>query len=147
MQSFWQRHKAALLWRLSLGMGSFAKRLFSTITEQDFNQNVVEVAYSICLAAYRPIARNVGTWLGIKDEYTVILISYNVATMVTNRSKRYLFRDSYTLCLCWMHWFVSHLIYLSLTKPSMQQCFHPSTKYLLYRYITSTQRGVGVNPP
>jgi len=74
-------------------------------------------------------------------KYTFILISYNVATMVTNRSKRYLFRDSYTLCLCWMHWFVSHLIYLSLTKPSMQQCFHPSVKYLLYRYITSTQRG------
>jgi len=40
-----------------------------------------------------------------------------------------------------MHWFISHLIYLSLTKPSMQQCFHPSVKYLLYRYITSTQGG------
>jgi len=60
-------------------------------------------------------------------KYTFILTSYNVVTMVTNRSKWYLFRDSYTLC--WMHWFVSHLIYLSLTKPTMQQCFHPSTKY------------------
>ena len=35
-----------------------------------------------------------------------------------------------------MHWFVSHMIYLSLTKPTMQQCFHPSAKHLLYRYIT-----------
>jgi len=35
-----------------------------------------------------------------------------------------------------MHWFESHLICLSLTKPKMQQCFHPSVKHLLYRYIT-----------
>jgi len=35
-----------------------------------------------------------------------------------------------------MHWFVSHLIYLSLTKLTMKQCFHPSSKHLLYRYIT-----------
>jgi len=49
-------------------MGSFAKRLFSTISEQDFNQNIEEVAYSIYLAAYWHIAQNVGTWLGIKDE-------------------------------------------------------------------------------
>ena len=35
-----------------------------------------------------------------------------------------------------MHWFVSHLIYLILIKPTMQQCFHPSAKHLLYRYIT-----------
>jgi len=28
-----------------------------------------------------------------------------------------------------MHWFVSHLIYLSLTKPTMQQHFHPSAKH------------------
>jgi len=35
-----------------------------------------------------------------------------------------------------MHWFVSRLIYLSLTKPTMQQGFHPSAKHLLYRYIT-----------
>jgi len=45
-----------------------------------------------------------------------------------------------------MHWFVSPLICLSLTKPTMQQCFHPSAKYLLYRYITFTQGEVGVNP-
>ena len=38
------------------------------MSEQDFNQNVVEVAYSIYLAAYWPIAQSVGTWLGIKDE-------------------------------------------------------------------------------
>jgi len=35
-----------------------------------------------------------------------------------------------------MHWLVSHLIYLSLTKPTMQQRFHPSAKHLLYRCIT-----------
>jgi len=32
-------------------MGEFSIRLFSTISEQDFNQNV-EVAHSIYLAAY-----------------------------------------------------------------------------------------------
>jgi len=56
--------------------------------------------------------------------------------MVTNKSKRDFFIDSYTLCLCWMQWFVSRLIYLSLTKPTMQQCFHPRAKHLLYRCIT-----------
>jgi len=35
-----------------------------------------------------------------------------------------------------MQWFVSHLIYLSLAKPTMQQFFHPSAKHLLYRCIT-----------
>jgi len=56
--------------------------------------------------------------------------------MVTNKCKRYFFFDSYTLFLWWMRWFVSHLIYLNLTKPTMQQCFHPSAKHLLCRYIT-----------
>jgi len=36
----------------------------------------------------------------------------------------------------WFDWFESHLIYLSLTKPTMQQCSHPSANRLLYRYIT-----------
>jgi len=56
--------------------------------------------------------------------------------MVTNKSKRDFFIDSYTLYLCWMQLFVSHLLYLSLTKPTMQQYFHPSAKHLLYRCIT-----------
>jgi len=77
-------------------------------------------------------------------KYTFIFTSCNVTTMVTNKSKLYFFRYSSTLCLCWMHWFVSHLIYLSLTKPTMQQCYHPSAKYLLYRNITFTQGEVGV---
>jgi len=34
-----------------------------------------------------------------------------------------------TLCLWWIHWFASHLIYLSLTKLIMQQCFHPCAKH------------------
>ena len=69
-------------------------------------------------------------------KYTFILTSCNAATMVTNKSKIYFFVDSYTFCLCWMHWFVSHLIYLSLSKLTMPQYFHPGAKYLLYRYIT-----------
>jgi len=32
--------------------GEFNKRLFSTTSEQDFNQNVGEVAYSTYLAVY-----------------------------------------------------------------------------------------------
>jgi len=32
--------------------GEFSKRLFSTFSEQDFNQNIGEVAYSIYLAVY-----------------------------------------------------------------------------------------------
>jgi len=27
---------------------------------------------------------------------------------------------------------------LSLTKPTMQQCFHPRAKHLLHRYVTPT---------
>jgi len=41
-----------------------------------------------------------------------------------------------------MHWFVSHLICLSLTKPTMQECFHPSAKHLLYRNITPSIVGL-----
>jgi len=52
----------------SFGDGKFSKRLFSNISEQDFNQNVGEVAYMIYLAAYWPVAQNLGTWLGNKDE-------------------------------------------------------------------------------
>jgi len=48
-------------------MESLAKD-FSTGSEQDFSQNVGEVAYSISLAAYWPVAQNVGTWLGNKDK-------------------------------------------------------------------------------
>ena len=48
----------------------------------------------------------------------------------TNKKDNF-FHDSYTLCLCWMHWFASRLIYSSLTKPIMQQRFHPSTSHLL----------------
>jgi len=46
----------------------FSKRLFSTISEQNFNQNIGEIAYSIYLAVCWPIAQNVGTWLGNKDK-------------------------------------------------------------------------------
>ena len=35
---------------------------------------------------------------------------------MTNKSKRYFFLDSHTLCLCWIHWLVSHLIYLSFNQ-------------------------------
>ena len=72
----------------------------------------------------------------IRIKYTFFLTYCNDVTMVTNKSKIYFFLDSYKLCLCGMHWFVSHPIHLSLTKPTMQQCFHPSVKHLLCRYIT-----------
>jgi len=36
-----------------------------------------------------------------------------------------------------MHWFASHLIYLSLIKNIMQLYFHPSAKLLLYRQARS----------
>jgi len=49
---------------LVLGWGVY-QRLFSTISEQDFNQND-EVAYSIYITVYWPIAQKVGTWLGNK---------------------------------------------------------------------------------
>jgi len=35
-----------------------------------------------------------------------------------------------------MHWFVSHMIYLSSTKPTVQQCFHPSATHFLCKYTT-----------
>ena len=38
------------------------------MSEQDFNQNVREVAYNIYLAVYWPITQNVGTWLRNKDQ-------------------------------------------------------------------------------
>jgi len=39
-------------------------------------------------------------------KYRFILTSCNVVTMVTNKSKRYCFLGTYTLSLCWKHWFV-----------------------------------------
>ena len=62
------KKKSSTIVETYFGDGEFRKRLFSTMSEQDFNQNVGEVTYSIYLAAYWPIAQNVGTWLGIKDE-------------------------------------------------------------------------------
>ena len=49
-------------------MSSFAKDCLQLITEQGFNQNVGEVAYSIYLAIYWPIAQNVGTLVINKDK-------------------------------------------------------------------------------
>jgi len=45
----------------------------------------------------------------MKNIYTFIFTSCNVNN--GDKSKIYFFLDSYTLCLCWMHWFMSHLIY------------------------------------
>ena len=94
------------------------------MSEQDFNHTAVEVSYSIYLAAYWPIAQNVGIWLGIKDEIYIYPHFLECRDNGDQQFQAIFFpRNSYTLCLCWMHWFVSHLIYLSLTKPTMQQCF------------------------
>ena len=62
--------------------GQFSKRLFSTISEQDFSQNVGEVTYSIYLAVYWPIAQNIGTFdFGNKDK----LLGMSRQSWPTNR--------------------------------------------------------------
>jgi len=66
-EAFAKVKKAALLWKLRFGMGSFTKDS-QTISEQDFTQNVGEVSSSIYLAVYWAIAQNVGSWLGNKDK-------------------------------------------------------------------------------
>jgi len=78
--------------------GQFCKRLSSTTSEQDFNQNVGEVACSVYLTVHWPIDQKVGSWLRNK----VTLYIYPHFKMVTNKWQRYFFRDSNTLCLCWM---------------------------------------------
>jgi len=40
-----------------------------------------------------------------------------------------------------MDCFVSHLIHLNLTKPTMKQRFHSSGKHFLYKYITPSFLG------
>jgi len=50
-EAFAKVKKAALLWKLRFGMGSFTKDS-QTISEQDFTQNVGEVSSSIYLAVY-----------------------------------------------------------------------------------------------
>jgi len=45
-----------------------------------------------------------------------------------------------------MHWFASHLIYLILTKPTMQQCFIPVEIFALQIHHIYA-RGIVVNPP
>ena len=115
-------------------MGSFAKdrfqQLLNRISTKTLKQPTVFTQLYIDLQL-----KTQGLDSEIRIKYTFILTSGNVATMVTNKSKRF-FLHSYTLCLCRMHQFVSHLIYLTLTKTTMQQCFHPSAKHSLYRYIT-----------
>jgi len=106
--------------------GEVSKRVFSTISEQELNQNVGEVTYILTYSSKRR------AWLGNKDKIYIYL--HFVMSRQWWPPKDIFFRDSYTLCLFWMHWFLSHLIYLRLTKPTMQQCFHPSAKHLLYRY-------------
>jgi len=62
---------------------------------------------------------------------TFSIICFNVATMVT---KMYLFRDCYTFCLCTCSEYIGSFITwftCALTKPTMDQCFHPNGKHLL----------------
>jgi len=93
-----------------------------------------------CLPCYTlTIAQNVGLDQDFMIKCRFILTSCNVTTMVPNKPKIYFYRDSCTLWLCWMHWFVSHLIYI--TKPTIQQCFHPIAKHLLYRYVIPSFAG------
>ena len=119
--------------------GEFSKRLFSTISEQDLTQNVGEVAYSIYLAVCWPTAQNVRTWVRNKDKiYTYPYFLWyrdNGDEQIQNKFIPWL-QHFATVFLSWIVWFGIHLIYLNLNKPTMQQCFHPSAKHLLYRYIT-----------
>ena len=43
------------------------------MSEQNFNQNVGEVAYTIYQTVDWPVVQNVGTWLGIKDKIYIYL--------------------------------------------------------------------------
>jgi len=44
------------------------------------------------------------------------------------------------LGLCWIHWFVNHLIYQT-HNAAMLSAFHPTVKHLLYRCVTPTFAG------
>jgi len=46
------KKKSSTIVETYFGDGEFRKRLFSTMSEQDLNQNAGEVTYSIYLAAY-----------------------------------------------------------------------------------------------
>jgi len=70
---------------------------------------------------------------------TFSFIFSNATTVVINQSKNIYSVTLIKLCgfvPVLNHWFVSHQIYISSTKHTMQQCFHPRAKHLLYRYVT-----------
>ena len=56
--------------------------------------------------------------------------------MATNKSKRYFVLDSYTLCLCCIDLFVSHLIYLSFNQTHNAAMLLSKCETFFYRYIT-----------
>ena len=97
--------------------------MFSILSEQDFNQNVGEVACSIFVPVCWTIAQNVGTWLGNKDKIYINSHSLQCRDSGDQQIQKIFFLDSYTLCLCWTHWFVSQLNYLRLTKPQCSNVF------------------------
>ena len=124
-EAFAEDKNAALLWRLSFGMGSFAKEWLQLLV----NRISIETLEKLPTAF---------TWLYIDLLHKTYLSSLLVMSRQwwpTN--KKDIFPRLLFACAdCWMHRFVSHLVYLSLTKPTMQQRFHPSGKHLLYKYIT-----------
>jgi len=137
LRSFCRRQKAALLWRLTFAMGSLAKTVFNhywTGFQSKCWRSNLQYLPS-CILTYSSKRRDL-TRKGNKDKIYNYPNFLWCRDIVTNKSKRYFFLDFYTLCLCWMHRFVSHMICLSLTKPTLQQCFRSSAKHLLYRYIT-----------
>jgi len=125
--------KAALLWRLSFRMGSFAKTCLQPLVKRisiKMLENYVPSYILTYSSKHKDLTRN--QRLNIHFSSLLVMSQHWWPT-----KPKYIFCDSYTLCLCWMHWFVSHVIYLSLTKNIMQQYFHPSAKLLLYRQARS----------
>ena len=116
-------------------MSSFAKDCLQPLV------NRISIKTLKYWLSFWPISQNTGTCLG-KITYTFSFISCNVGTMVTNQSKN-IYSVTLTPCVCaeYIHWFVSHTIYLSLGKPTMQQCFYLSAKHLLYRYVAPSFAG------
>ena len=118
-------------------MGSLAKDCFQPSVNR-ISLKTLEKQPTVFTQLYVDLQlKTQGLELEIRIKYILILISCDVATMVTNKSKINLFHDSYTKfismtpTLCdsvpvsnTLDWLVSHLIYLNLTKPTMQQCFH-----------------------
>jgi len=117
------------------------------MSEQDFNQNVVEVAYSIYLAAYWPIAQNVGTWLGGWNIHLSSLLVMSRQWWPTNP------KDIFPVRLLHFVLVVNALVRKSSDLLECNQSHNAAmfsskceTFALQMHYITSTQGGLRLPP-